>query len=135
MTSKLTFERPVVLPAGDWGRRLHSPWWILYQRIGSSPRRMRPTKFAEAAIQTVITDPQGFPAPMTRAIICDVDGWILFGYATDPEWISIHGHDCWVGSEMGFAIAESTGLVDPLALAVMESRARAVSDRPDWWRE
>jgi hypothetical protein len=124
--------RAHTLPIGQWGRRLHGPWRVLFQDINTGMvGASKPTPYLEAALRTLIEG--GLPRRGYRSVVVDDDGWIVFGCSTDPEFISSVGHDCWWGCEIGFAMVESTGLVEPVDLAIWETYARETSDKEDWW--
>ena len=122
-----------LVPRGDWHRRLHSPWRILIQDIETGHvGQSDPSPYLEAAVRSVIDG--GIPSRGNRVVIVDDDGWIAFGCSTDPEFVSKHGHDCWMGCEIGFAMVEATGRIDPITLSLYEGYAREISDKEDWWK-
>lgn len=128
------YPQPHVLPHGSWNRRLHGPWQLIVQSVRTGEvLASAPTNYLEAAIGALI-ESDAFPQRMTRAVIVDADGWIVFGVSTDPAYIEKMGHTCWFGSEIGFATLEASGLVDQMDLTIWEGIARNASDSDSWWQ-
>jgi hypothetical protein len=127
-------ERGPRLIVDNWRRRTHAPYTIVMQSVSTSRvDESQQTPSVEAAILAVVNTP-GFPMKDSRVAVMDVDGWMVFGYSTDPAFMKDYGHPAWFGCELGFAILESTNRFDPLNLAVMEAVARDASDDDRWWR-
>lgn len=127
--------RARLLPPGEWMWRMRAPYRVMAQDTDTLMWVMsEETPYAEAAILSVI-GADGFPNEKHRVAVIDRDGWILLGYSTDPVHVNAFGHPAWWGSEFGFMIAESTGVLDPVELAMMESFARDMSDGDGWWQQ
>jgi len=131
MMSELTAR---LLPQGDWRRRLHAPYRIIIQdTLTNQWVKSDATPHAEGALSAMI-DTKPFPLPNQRQAVIDADGWIVFGYSTQQNYVEAFGSPAWWGSEIGFALIESAGLIEPMELAIIESDARDASDEDEWWK-
>lgn len=122
--------RPVA--DGDWYRRLHGPFHA-YIHNGVRVSRLGPDHLDVWLRTSVVVAGFSQPQAGTWAAIVDSNGWCAYGYTAEVQWLEKYGHPIWFGCELGFAVLEAMGLVDPVELAMRESIAR--SQQTDWWKE
>lgn len=126
---------PYQLPPNGWSNELHGPWQAMLMDITTERRTVFEHDSELRTAIARIVDTESFPKRMTRAVVADADGWIAFGYSTDPAFISAQGHTCWMGSEVGFRALSDLGRFDALDVALWEGLAREALGGSNWWAD